>query len=246
MDAASLDALRIALDPTSQGLIAIALFLIMFSVALGLTVSDFKAVLTEPLLYGGGVAAQTLGLPLLTLGLVFIMQPPASIALGMIVIAACPGGNVSNMMTYFGRGDTALSVSLTATSSVIAALVTPTSILLWSSLYPPTAALLSSINFDALSFVAQTTALLAVPLSLGMALARWRPTLAARLQKPGAAIGAGALGIVVVTGTWDIFPLIISAWALIGPPVFVHNAAAFALGALVGRALSAPVAARRA
>ena len=246
MDAKALDAMQIALNPIAQNLIAIALFLIMFSVALGLRVDDFRAVLRNPALYGGGVATQTLGLPLLTLILIFLLSPPASIALGMIVVAACPGGNVSNMMTYFSRGDTALSVSLTAASSVIAAIFTPAFILFWSGLYPPTAALLNSIDFNPTQFVVQTTALLAAPLATGMALARWRPALAETIRRPGAALGAAVLAAVVVMGTWDLFPRLFAAWPLIAGPVFVHNAAAFGLGAIVARALSAPRAARRA
>ena len=183
MDAATLDTLKIELDPVLQTALAISLFIIMFSVALGLRIADFIAVLDRPRLYAGGVIAQAIGLPLLTLALVFLLDPPASIALGMIVVASCPGGNVSNLMTYASRGDVALSVALTATSSVIAAFFTPALILLWSSLYPPTASLLKSLDFNAAEFLTQTTLLLAVPLTAGMALAHFAPNLASRLRK---------------------------------------------------------------
>ena len=75
------------------------------------------------------------GLPLVTLLLIHALQPPASIALGMIVVACCPGGASSNLLTYLGRGNVAFSVSLTATSSLLAAVITPASILLWTGAY---------------------------------------------------------------------------------------------------------------
>ncbi|MEL7490670.1 MAG: bile acid:sodium symporter [Pseudomonadota bacterium] len=246
MDAQTLDQLRIALDPASQVGLALALFMIMFSVALGLEVRDFKALLDRPRVYASGVVGQVIGLPLLTLALVFLISPPASIALGMIVVAACPGGNVSNMMTYFSRGDTALSVALTATSSVIAAFFTPAAILLWASLYPPTASLLQSIEFNAIAFVLQTTALLAVPLGLGMSTARWAPNLAARIRKPGAAIGAFILAVIVIVGTFDKTPKLLAATGLILPPVIIHSSAAFALGAVIGALLKVGGPTRRA
>ena len=113
----------------------------MFTVALALNIEDFRAVRQQPVRVIGGVMVQILGLPLLTLGLVLILAPPASIALGMFVVASCPGGNVSNLLTHFARGNTAYSVSLTTISSVSAALATPVSILFWSSVYEPTAQL---------------------------------------------------------------------------------------------------------
>jgi len=245
MDAATLDTLTIELDPISQAGLAISLFIIMFSVALGLRIADFAAMLERPKVYAGGVIAQVIGLPLLTLGLVFLLNPPASIALGMIVVAACPGGNVSNLMTYAARADVALSVALTATSSIIAAFFTPALILLWSSLYSPTATLLNSIDFDAAAFLTQTTLLLAVPLIAGMAFAHFAPTLANRLRGPGATVGAGLMTIIVVIGTIDLMPRLFAAFPLIAPPVIIHNACAFLLGAGVGRLLQAKASARR-
>lgn len=245
MDAAQLDAMRIALDPTSQLILAAGLFTIMFSVALGLKVDDFAAIAKRPIAYVAGAIGQIAGLPLITLGLVFLLSPPASIALGMIVVASCPGGNVSNMMTYFGRGDVALSVALTATSSLVAAFLTPALILMWANLYPPTANLLDRIDFDPLSFILQTTALLAVPLLSGMALAHWAPSLAERLQKPGALIGAGLIIIIVITGTIDMTPRLFAATGLIMPPVIIHSFSAFALGALIGVAIQATTPVRR-
>ncbi|MCA9687843.1 MAG: bile acid:sodium symporter, partial [Myxococcales bacterium] len=164
MNADSLDQLTITLSPLSQTMLAAAIIIMIFAIALGLKTEHFSFLKTDPKLFWGGLAAQLIGLPAMTLLLVTIMAPPPSIALGMIVVAACPGGNVSNFMTWSARGDTAYSVSLTAGSSVVAAFWTPAAILFWSELYPPTAALLDTIDFNRISFVLQTTVMLALPL----------------------------------------------------------------------------------
>ncbi|MEM9706197.1 MAG: bile acid:sodium symporter [Pseudomonadota bacterium] len=248
MYTAALDALQFELDPRAQLGLAAALFTIMLSVALGLRVQDFKRVASRPLVYGAGVASQVIGLPLLTVALLFLLDPPASVALGMIVVAACPGGNVSNLMTHAARGDAALSVSLTATSSAFAAMFTPTSILLWSRTYPPTADLLRSIDFDPVAFLAQTTALLALPLAIGMTLATKKPTVAGQLRPIAGWAGALALLAIVVIGVIQFAPQLIStpgAMAAISGPVLIHNAAAFTLGYGVARLIRADKSVRR-
>lgn len=246
MDAAALDRLTIALDPAAQAMLAGAVVVMMFAVALGLKPGHFSFLKTEPKLFCGGLAAQVVGLPAMTLALVAVLSPPPSIALGMIVVAACPGGAVSNFMTYAARGDAAYSVALTAASSALAAVWTPAAILFWSALYPPTADLLKTIAFDRVAFVLQTTVLLAAPLALGMAAAHLRPAAADRLRGLLALFGAGVLGFVIIDGVVDFWPILVAAWAIILIPVALHNAAAFALGAGAGRALRAPTDKRRA
>ena len=86
MDTETLDSLRIVLDPLGQAGVVIALMLVMFGVALGLQVKDFRILASEPSLYAGGVVAQVLVLPLVTFGLIHLISPPPSIALGMIVV----------------------------------------------------------------------------------------------------------------------------------------------------------------
>ncbi len=235
----TLDGLTITLDPAAQRLLAGAIMIMMFAIALGLKPEHFHFLKREPKLFFGGVAAQIIALPAVTLALASVMNPAPSVALGMIVVAACPGGNVSNFMSWAARGDVAYSVSLTAGSSVIAALWTPAAILFWSGLYPPTADLLAAIDFNRAAFVTQTTLMLAAPLAAGMAAAHWRPALAERLRKPLALFGAGVLAWVIVAGTIDFLPVLLPGWALILIPVALHNALAFATGAASGRLLGA-------
>jgi BASS family bile acid:Na+ symporter len=239
MDVAALDQLEIVLDPLGQAGIALALMLVMFSVALGLRRSDFQLLGDQPLLFFGGVATQVIGLPLLTYLVLQVVSVPASIALGMIVVACCPGGTTSNLMTFLARGNVAFSVSLTATSSVLAALLTPVSILFWSRQHIPTAELLDSIDVSPLVFLMQTTALLIVPLLAGMLFAAKWPALSERLRRRTAQAGVLVLGGVVVYGTIYFFPVLASVLPFLMLVAILHNAAAFLLGAGAGMVLRA-------
>ena len=246
MDVATLDSLRISLPPAGQAGLAIALMIIMFSVALGLSVRDFAFIRTEPVTFAAGALAQLIGLPLLTLGLLNLLVPPPSIALGMIVVACCPGGSVSNLLTFLGRGNIGYSVALTATSSTLAAIVTPASILFWSHRYAPTASLLQSIDVSPMLFLVQTMALLGVPLLAGMIVAARAPDVARRLRALTTPMGALVLIGTIVYGSVLFLP-ILYAWAaiLIGIAA-LHNGLAFMLGLGTGALVGADGPTRRA
>jgi BASS family bile acid:Na+ symporter len=246
LDIGALDSLRIVLDPVGQAGVGLALILVMFSVALGLRVEDFYFLRDKPLLFAGGVISQVVILPLVTFLFILVLRPAGSIALGMIVVACCPGGAVSNLLTYLSRGNVAASVAFTATSSLLAAILTPTSILFWSQAYKPTARLLQTLDVNPLLFVAQTTFLLAVPLVLGMVVAAKAPDVAARIKQRTTVLGVSVLVGVILYGIVYFFPVLFPALPLLGGIVVLHNALAFATGALAGKALSRVSATRRA
>ena len=174
------------------------------------------------------------------------MQPAPSIALGMIVVACCPGGAVSNLLTYLSRGSLAVSVALTASSSMLAAILTPASILFWSNSYGPTATLLKSLDVSPYVFLVQTTLLLGVPLACGMIVAAKAPDVAKRIRKRATLLGAGTLLGVIIYGIAYFFPVLVSALPMLGGVVIIHNAVAFVTGAAAGRVLSRQTATRRA
>jgi BASS family bile acid:Na+ symporter len=246
MDTETLDSLRIVLDPLGQAGVALALMLVMFGVALGLRVQDFRILADQPSLYLGGVLAQIVLLPLVTFGLIILISPPPSIALGMIVVACCPGGSVSNLLTYLSRGDIAVSVALTATSSMLAALLTPASTLFWARAYEPTAELLVSLDVNPLLFIGQTTLLLALPLAAGMIVAAKLPDLAERIRKRATVAGAAVLGATIVYGIAYFYPILWPAIGLLAGITIMHNTVAFATGAVVGMVLSKQASIRRA
>ncbi len=242
----SIEDFRLDLGQTSEVAMALTLATMMFSVALGLRAEHFAFFKHSPRLYFGGVAAQLIALPIATLALCFIFNPSPTIALGMILIACCPGGNVSNLLVLLAKGNTALSVSLTATSSVAAAFITPVAIIFWSSLYPPTRDLLNQIEFDTLSFLIQTSVILALPLFVGMAVAHFYPRAAATIQKPLVTLSSFGLFAIIITATvryLDQFALLgLSFFALI----IFHNALAFFIGYVAARIVRADIASRRA
>lgn len=241
-----LDSLRIVLDPLGQAGVVIALMLVMFGVALGLRVKDFRILVAQPSLYIGGVFAQVLVLPLVTFGLIHVISPPPSIALGMIVVACCPGGSVSNLLTYLSRGDVAVSVALTATSSMLAAFLTPVSTLFWAQAYAPTAKLLASLEVSPLLFIGQTTLLLAIPLAAGMIVAARAPDVAMRIRKRTTLTGAAVLGGTIIYGIVYFYPILWPAVGLLASVTIIHNTVAFATGATIGWVLSRQSAVRRA
>lgn len=246
MDTETLDSLRIVLDPLGQAGVALALMLVMFGVALGLRVQDFRILADQPSLYLGGVLAQIVLLPLVTFGLIILISPPPSIALGMIVVACCPGGSVSNLLTYLSRGDIAVSVALTATSSMLAALLTPASTLFWARAYQPTAELLVSLDVNPLLFIGQTTLLLALPLAAGMIVAAKVPDFAERIRKRATVAGATVLGATIIYGIAYFYPILWPAIGLLAGITIMHNTVAFATGAAVGMVLSKQSSIRRA
>ncbi len=246
MNQKALDNFQLDLGANSEMALAFILGLMMFAVALGLRIEHFRFFKEKPRVYLAGVFTQIIGLPLLTLGLCYLINPYPSIALGMILIACCPGGNTSNLLVLFARGNTALSVSLTATSSLAAAFITPVSILFWCSLYPPTRNLLTEINFDVSRFLTQTLIILGLPLLLGMLIAWRAPTLSRKLQKPLSLLAGLGLILIILGACMKYVPIFLK----MGPPIFVlvilHNALAFGLGYFAGKLTGADKPSRRA
>lgn len=225
--------------------LALSLAIMMFSVALGLKPSSFAFLRSAPRAFIIGVAGQLLALPIITIALCVLIQPMPSVALGMILIACCPGGNVSNMLVLLARGNTALSVSLTASSSLAAAFITPTAVLFWSGLYPPTAELLGQIDFDAISFLIQTSIVLILPLAIGISVNIYAPRLANAIRQPLVWLSSVTLLVLILVGGaryWSEFVSI--GMGLLGL-VVLHNGLAFMVGNILARLGGLSIADRR-
>lgn len=230
-----IDSVLIQINPTGQLALNLILALIMFGVALELRWKDFTEVFSRPLAPVTGLVAQILILPAVTFVITMILKPQPSVALGMIIVAACPGGNISNLMTHLARGNTALSISMTGISNILAVVTTPLNILFWAGLNPATAALLRQVSIEPASFLGTTVLLLGLPLAAGMLTVHFRPRLAERLQRPfqiasfvfliGFIVAATAAnGRYFLTFVSDIIPLVI-----------LHNTIAVAIGWLAAR-----------
>ncbi len=224
------DELRLSFD--SNGLLVLngALAFIMFGVALDLTVGDFRQLLRDPRAPAVGLLSQFLVLPALALPLALLVAPTPSMALGMMLVAACPGGNVSNVITQLGGGRVSVSVGMTAVSTLAAMVTTPLNLTFWGSLHPGTRALLRDVALDPVQMAFNLALLLVVPCALGMLTAHHAPGLAARLRRPMRIASIAFFVIVVVAAfasNWSVFLVAIATVAL---PVALLNALALGIG----------------
>lgn len=231
----AMDDFSLELGRGSEIGMAVALFVMMLSVALSLSPSSFVFLRRSPKPFLVGLSLQLVALPLLTLMLCFIIKPSPSVALGMILVSCCPGGNVSNMLVLLARGNAALSVSLTAASSFAAAFVTPLAILFWCGLYPPTSQLLQTIDFNAWSFLLQTSLILVVPLLLGISINARLPALAQRIQKPLVVFSTVLLLAIIVLGAHKYWATFVAIGSTVMGLVVLHNALAFFMGNMSAR-----------
>lgn len=179
----NLDSLKINFGTEGLWALNITLAIIMFGVALGITKNDFKRLLKQPKILLTGIISQFILLPLITFIFIKLINPMPSIALGMMMVAACPGGNISNLMTQMAKGNAALSVSLTAFATLVSLVMTPFNLHFWGNLYAPTAQILKTIELDPIQLVKLVTLILGVPLFLGMLVRKYKPIFADKLMK---------------------------------------------------------------
>jgi BASS family bile acid:Na+ symporter len=155
----------------------------MFGVALGISVNDFKRLFKNPKIVFVGVLSQFILLPLFTFLAILIIKPHPSFALGMMLIAACPGGNVSNFFSKMAGGNAALSVSLTAFATLICIVMTPFNLQFWGSLYEPTNAILQTVALSPIDLFKLVSIILGIPLIGGMLVKHYHDIMANRIEK---------------------------------------------------------------
>lgn len=237
-----LDSIQLNFSSSDLLLLNLALALIMYGVALDLRFEDFKYLLKNPKGFLLGVFSQFLLLPFLTWCLVFIMKPPPSVALGMFLVAACPGGNVSNFLTSLAKGNTALSVSLTGFSSILSILSTPLNFALWAGIYPPTSNLLREIRLDYSDAFSTVALIIGIPLILGIITHKNAPSFAekaSKILKPISILIFCAFVVIAFAGNFDLFTKYIS---LIFLWVLAHNFVALGSGFITGKIFKLPLA----
>lgn len=210
--------------------------LIMFGVALDLKAEDFVRAAKTPRAPAVGLFAQFVLLPAGSFLLTRALSLPPSVAMGMILVAACPGGNVSNFITHLARGNAAVSVSMTAISTAAATFMTPINIALWGSLNPETAQILRAVNVDPVGMLLSVFVVLALPLVLGMLVAAKAPRVAARLRRPMRILSLGFFVVFVAMAFRANVEYFTAFIGLVFLPVLLQNALAFALGYGMGRA----------
>lgn len=218
----------------------------MFGVSLSLDVEDFRRILRDPTAPLIGLAAQFLVLPAATCLGTWALDVPPELALGMILVAACPGGNFSNIMTWIGKANVAVSVSMTAVSSLAAMVLTPFNFAFYGWLNPNTRQMVTDIAIDPLSILLLVGVVLAVPLVLGMWTARRAPRFAVRAEGPMRIASLLVLFGFVAIAFANNFELFLAEAHRFVLLVVAHNAIALAAGALAGWAARLSVGDRRA
>lgn len=230
--------LRLHFDQDSVLLLNICLGIVMFGVALAIKFEDFRQILYYPKAILVGLASQILLLPALTFILILILQPQPSIAMGMILVASCPGGNISNFMSLLSKGNVALSVSITAFSTLAALIVTPLNFALWGTLYNSSTQEVLKLSIDPLEIFQTILWIVGIPLVAGMWVTAKFPDLTRKIITPikiiSLVIFAGFI-IGAFAANFDIFLHYIHYVLLV---VFLHNTIAFAGGFYLGKAFS--------
>ena len=233
-----LDNVKINFDSSGLWVLNIALGLVMFGVALGITMDDFKQLIKNPKQFFIGVLSQIVFLPCVTYLLVVLIKPEPSIAFGMFMVAACPGGNISNFMTHLAKGNTALSISLTSMAPFLAIFMTPFNFQFYSNLYEPTSEILQTVQLDSYELIKLVILILGIPLVFGMLLRYKNETLAlklSRLLKPLSILVFVAIVIIAFSKNIDVFINYIHHVLFIG---IFHNIVALLLGFFVAKLFS--------
>jgi bile acid:Na+ symporter, BASS family len=236
-----LDNIRLNFSQDGFFFLNVILALIMFGVALEIKPSNFKILISNPKSVITGFVAQHILVPAVTFLLVWVLKPTPSIALGMILVAACPGGNISNFLSLLAKGNVELSVTLTAISTIVAVFMTPFNFALYGSLYSETSHKLIPITIDAVEMVKTVLILLGIPLVLGM-LFSWKfPKLALKLQRPMKIISLIVFAIFVFAALAANFSYFLRYIHLIFVIVLLQNGLAFLTGHFAGKLLKLPM-----
>lgn len=225
-----IDSITLNFSPGSLMLLNAVLAVVMFTIALDLTPADFHRLrrFPKPLLVG--MVSQFIVLPILTFALIWVAEPRPSIALGLILVAACPGGNISNFITHRAGGNAALSVSMTGLATIAAIFLTPINIAFWGGLYPPTRSILQQTEVDPVQIAITVSLMLVLPLIVGVQLNMRRPDIVRRVRKPLQWVAMGifvSFVIIALAVNWTFFVQFVGTVALL---VVIHNALALSGG----------------
>ena len=224
---------------------------VMFGVALSIRVSTFKSILKNPKSVIWGLMLQWFALPALTCLLTIILNPIITpmVALGMILVASCPGGNVSNFLSSLSKGNVELSVSMTAITTLFASIITPLNFWFWGTHYCRFASIrndIPTLDIPFAEMLSQIILILGIPIVLGLFFSHKFPNAAKKIIKPTQIFSIiFFVAMVVVSMTqvlsgfeqrWEVYAAILCALVI----VVIHNAVALTAGFWGGKLAKAP------
>lgn len=232
--------ISVTFSPASLRVLNLCLAFIMFGVALSISPKHFQVLLKRPGSILTGLFSQWVLLPAFTFLLVVTLRPPPGIALGMFLVAACPGGNLSNYFSLLGKGNVALSVSLTAFSTLGSVVLTPFLFQFWGKLYGPTETLLQRIDISFMDVLVQILLILTLPVAMGILASKLFPNLTARIAQPIRHLSfLMLLGFIAVAFYANSRQFVLFIHLVFGL-VFLHNAGALASGYFLARSVGQP------
>lgn len=233
----NLDPIRLNFSAGGMRAINFVLALVMFGVALGIKPREFKNVFIKPKSAILGLICQLVLLPAMTFLMVMALNSYITpmVAMGMILVAACPGGNISNFMSSLSKANTELSVTLTAISTSAATFMTPFNFALWGGLYTRylstrAGAVLQPLHIDLWQTFETVFILLGIPLILGMLFVHYFPKAAEKMKKPMQYFSLIFFMVMVVLAFSNNFDIFIKYIFYIFFIVFIHNALALSIG----------------
>ena len=242
----SLNGITINFGESGMTIVNIILAFVMFGVALGIKPHTFKDVFKNPKSVIVGVLLQWIGLPLITFIICLILNPwiTPMIALGMILVACCPGGNISNFISSLSKGNVELSVSMTAITTAFAPLVTPLNFFVWGNLYSyfvSVRADIPTLHIPFMPMLQQILLLLGVPIVLGLFFSKRHPNATKKITKPAQILSILLfIGMVIISFSQN-FQIFINHLFYVVIIVLLHNAAALATGYFGGKLAKLPV-----
>lgn len=237
-----LDDVRLNFSPEGLFVLNITLAFIMFGVALEIKVEHFVNIWKNKRLPVIGFVSQFLVLPAITFLILVLLNNyvTPTIAMGMILVASCPGGNISNFISSLAKGNTALSVTLTAIATISAIVLTPLNFMFWGGLYTSylshldASTLLQPLHIEPIAVFQTVFILLGIPLIFGMLFNKYLPELTAKITKPIKTFSILIFTAIVVMAfmkNYDYFVVYIKFIIII---VLIHNA----IGLLSGYAFA--------
>jgi BASS family bile acid:Na+ symporter len=241
-----IDAIRLNFSPESLIALDAILAFVLFGVALDIRVEDFKGIVSAPKGTLIGLLAHSVLLPAVAFALTMMLKPSPSIALGMILVASCPSGNISNFLVNYGKGNTALSLTIAAFSMLGSIFFTPFNIAFWGGLNPDTRPILHAVDLSPLEVLGTIVVLLGIPTVLGMTVAHRYPRFAEKARKPFRMLSLTFFMLFILgalAANWNFFLEYTQRVVLF---VFLLNALALMTGYYTARLFGLPEADRRA
>ncbi len=229
-----------------QLILTLVLATMVFSVALELKIADFQRVAQTSKAVIAGLIPQFILLPVGTWAATLVLDLPPNIEAAMILVAACPGGSLSNVITHYGRDNTALSVSVSAVAAMLALVLTPLNFSWMVASNPATASWLKTLSIDASGIWLSLLLMLAIPMALGLLVAHKFAALTAKIQKPLANFSLFALFAFIVLGLLKERQTLNLALLPILLIVVLHNACGLFFGWVTSVAMGVAARDRRA